>query len=385
MKFQHQQQKEKEEAALRSNKRNKNGTCKRWTWRNKYKRESVKLQKYTIIPFHRDYKDWLWFWNQFMVEVDGSGIPEMSKFNYLLELVKGKPKEDILGLPHSVDDNKEAKRILEQTFGKEAKVHKALIKELEGLPTITSIYKVSNIHEFYNKQARVVRTLVTMKTLETAQSCVYTLMDKLGPVREILVQKNDKLEEWGLEELTENLRRYVERNPLRDEKSNTGKPDGGSKHPLRRKEPLLFGRSGEVPARRKFSCAYCHSNDHFSANCTKVLNLESRKSILRQNKMCFNCTGTGHIAAECKSRGCKKCQRKHHTSLCEEKDATVDPAQSLKAEEGISSYFEKTTTLHGTVLAKVGTRTVRVMFDTGAGSSYVCTEVITKQRLKPVR
>ncbi len=51
----------------------------------------------------------------------------------------------------------------------------------------------------------------------------------------------------------------------------------------------------------------------------------------------------------------------------------------------MSSHFEKTTTLHGTVLAKIGTQTVRVMFDTGAGSSYVCTEVITKQRLKPVR
>ena len=51
----------------------------------------------------------------------------------------------------------------------------------------------------------------------------------------------------------------------------------------------------------------------------------------------------------------------------------------------MSSYFEKTTTLHGTVLAKVGTQTVRVMLDTGAGSSYICTEVITEQRLKQVR
>ena len=347
--------------------------------------QSVKLQKYTITPFYGEYKDWLRFWNQFMVEVDGSGIAEISKFNYLLELVKGKPKEDILGLPHSADGYKEAKRILEQTYGKETKVHKALIKELEGLPTITSIHKISNIHEFYNKLARVVRTLVTMKKLETAQSCVYTLMDKLGPVREVLVQKDDKWEEWGLEELTENLRLYVERNPLRDEENNTGKPDGSSKHLLQRKENLLFGKSGGMLARRKPSCVYCHSNDHFSINCTKVLSVESRKSILRQNKICYNCTGTGHTAAECKSRGCKKCQRKHHTSLCEEKDATVDPAKSLGAEKGMSSYFEKTTTLHGTVLAKVGTQTVRVMLDTGAGSSYICTEVITEQRLKPVR
>ena len=51
----------------------------------------------------------------------------------------------------------------------------------------------------------------------------------------------------------------------------------------------------------------------------------------------------------------------------------------------MSSYFEKTTTLHGTVLAKVGTQTVRVMLDTGAGGSYICTKVITEQRLKPVQ
>ena len=209
--------------------------------------QSVKLQKYTITPFYGESKDWLRLWNQFMVELDGPGIDEISKFNYLLELVKGKPKENILGLPHSADGYKEAKRILKLTYGKETKVHKVLIKELEGLPTITSIHKISNIHEFYNKLARAVRTLVTMKKLETVQSCAYTLMDKLGPVREVLMQKDDKWEEYGLEMLT----------------------------------------------RRKSSCAYCHSNDHFSTNCTKVLSVESRKSMLRQNKMCYNCTGTG--------------------------------------------------------------------------------------------
>lgn len=63
----------------------------------------VKLHKYTITPFSGEYKDWLRFWNQFTVKVDGSGISEISKFNYLLELVKGKPKEDILGLRHTED------------------------------------------------------------------------------------------------------------------------------------------------------------------------------------------------------------------------------------------------------------------------------------------
>ena len=56
--------------------------------------QAVKLQKYTITPFNGDYKDWIQFWNQFTVEVDGSAISNISKFHYLLELTKGKPRED---------------------------------------------------------------------------------------------------------------------------------------------------------------------------------------------------------------------------------------------------------------------------------------------------
>ena len=56
------------------------------------KPQAVKLQRYTNTLFEGDFKDWLRFWNQFYVEVDGSSMVEISKFNYLLELVKGNPK-----------------------------------------------------------------------------------------------------------------------------------------------------------------------------------------------------------------------------------------------------------------------------------------------------
>ena len=103
---------------------------------------------------------------------------------------------------------------MEMTFGKDIKVHKALIKDLESLPSITSIHKIRDIHEFYSKLSRTVRTVATMKRLQGAQSYVYSIMDKLGPVRETMAQKDDDWEEWGLEELVENLRRYTDRNAV---------------------------------------------------------------------------------------------------------------------------------------------------------------------------
>ena len=158
----------------------------------------VKLQKYTITPFEGDYKDWTRFWNQFTVEVDGSTISKISKFNYLLELTKGKPRNDILVLPHTVEGYKEAKRILTETYGKYFKVNRALVKELEGLKPITGINKIASIHDQYNRLARVVRTLATMKKLDSVQSMAYSLMNKLGPVQRILVQGDNNWEEWKL-------------------------------------------------------------------------------------------------------------------------------------------------------------------------------------------
>ena len=85
------------------------------------KPQSVKLQRYTITPFMGDYKNWIRFWNQFLVEVDGSAISKISRFIYLLELelAKVKPREVILGLPHTEDGYDEAKKkkILSDIYG----------------------------------------------------------------------------------------------------------------------------------------------------------------------------------------------------------------------------------------------------------------------------
>ena len=131
------------------------------------------------------------------------------------------------------------------TFGKDIKVHKALIKDLESLPNITSLSRIKDIHDFHGQLSRIIRTLATMK-LQDAQSYVYNIMDKLGPVREAMAQKDDNWEEWGLEELVENLRKYTDRNPLPD----THTPSNEVKKPVanqgshqRRGDKLLMSGS----------------------------------------------------------------------------------------------------------------------------------------------
>ena len=195
------------------------------------------------------------------MDEDSSKISEISKCNYLLELVDGELKEHILGLPHTPEGYNEAKTNLEVTFGKDIKVHKALIKDLEALPKRTSVHKIKEIHEFYTQLSKTVHPLATMKKLEGAQSYVYSIMDKLGPVREAMAQKDDDWEEWGLEELVENLRKYTDGNPLPLVESSPlasfdTVPGNKDSHPKREDKLLMSGGNFRQPPKAS-PCLYC--------------------------------------------------------------------------------------------------------------------------------
>jgi len=59
--------------------------------------------------------------------------------------------------------------------------------------------------------------------------------------------------------------------------------------------------------------------------------------------------------------------------------------QKQGTEKNLGGSCSATTTLHPTVVAKVGSLDVRVMIDTGASSSYVCSDIITELSLQPKR
>ena len=125
-------------------------------------------------------------------------------------------------------------------------------------------------------------------------------MDKLEPVREIIVQQDDNWEDYNLEKLVENMKRYVERNPLQNEWDCNYRDDcNRQRHQDYRKEKLLMQQSRTI-------CFYCEKGDHSTNKCTRVLEVVSRHGILRKKGVCFNCTSTGHRVSHCKSRACFK-------------------------------------------------------------------------------
>ena len=215
------------------------------------KKPNVKLQKLSISPYYGDTVDYLRFSAQFNTEIDQTGLDEVTKLNYLLSLTKGKPRDEISGLPHNAEGYQEAKRILEQKYGKDSVVFKTLVLELEKLPSIRNLYQKNDINEFSRHFSKIVRTLKTMGKLSSVEGNVHSVFSKLGPLRECLAAASDDWENWSLSQLAEKLENYVDRNNLTEKWSSDNKFDKNSQS-----HRYSQDRPGEAHRNSKFDKGY---------------------------------------------------------------------------------------------------------------------------------
>ena len=116
---------------------------------------------------------------------------------------------------------------------------------------------------------------------------------------------------------------------------------------------------------------------HKSGDCPKVVTSSDRKQTLAKRRLCFNCTGSGHRAAECSSKtSCQNCDRRHHTSICEKEEEIQHVVLTAAKKEGEGIF--------PIVTVKVNGITCRALIDSGAGSSYASAKLIGLLNQKPV-
>ena len=95
----------------------------------------------------------------------------------------------------------------------------------------------------------------------------------------------------------------------------------------------IFNRKPKVTR----PCTYC-AETHRPERCDKITSVEERRSILQRQQRCLNCLGLKHTKSQCYSKGrCMKCKRKHHTSICEEKQENPNQSSSYQMKENSNS------------------------------------------------
>ena len=315
--------------------------------------KNAKLPKLDITNFSGKVSDWLPFWNIFEAEIDATEMPAVSKFGYLKELLEPKVRAEIEGLPFNSEGYERAKNILKSEYGRTSEIINAHIQEILNLPVITGT-SPTKVHEFYRILAHNVRSLQTLGKVERVNGNTRNVLEKLKGIKADLVRGQDNWQDWDLPQLVIALKRW------RDINTTDNPPSDQNKPPPRRpgsRSNLYHTKDGE---RKKRDCVYCNETTHSSKDCTKVATTTERKKYLTDRKLCFNCTGVKHRAAECKSNTtCQICQEKHHTSICP------------KSKHHLLTTAEKhAPVVYPIVIVNVEGVKCRALLDTGAGNSY---------------
>ncbi|XP_053388885.1 uncharacterized protein LOC123544379 [Mercenaria mercenaria] len=144
-------------------------------------------------------------------------------------------------------------------------------------------------------------------------------------------------------------------------------------------------RNPEATERK--ACVFC-SEQHSPIDCTKVTTYQSRIDIFKNKQLCFNCLGS-HQVSKCRSNfRCRRCQRKHYTSIRDRKSAqptapTVPTAQTIldqQRNQQATAILHSSTQSPSNVLLKTAIAPVRnqqfrvdatILFDERAQHSFI--------------
>ena len=89
-------------------------------------------------------------------------------------------------------------------------------------------------------------------------------------------------------------------------------------------------------------CTY-GAETHRPEKCDKITSVEERRSILQRQQRCLN--RLKHTKIQCYSKGrCVKCKKKHHTSICGEKQGNPTQSSSYQMKENKNSNSSQSPT-----------------------------------------
>ena len=310
---------------------------------------------------------------------------------------------DISGFSHNAEGYKKARKILQQKYGKDCVVFKTLVLELENLPAIRHIHQKREINDFSQRFSKIVRTLTTMGKIASVDGTVHSVFSRLGPLRENIAATNDDWETWSLSKLAEELERYVDRNNLnsdkwsseykydnhrqsdrhgQSDKTNQSDRYNRSDRHSNPKDKLFYNGDNKFQDNKK-RCIFCNYTNHEANNCLKVLDLSKRRDIIKTKNLCYVCLKEGHMASKCRANLCSKCNRRHNIVICDEEKTTIPSGHETT--DVVMTSLQKGGTIHSTAMVEINGIQCRIMIDTGATKSYICTDLLHKLNIKPCR
>ena len=291
-----------------------------------------RLPKLQLPTFSGNPLEWLTFWDSFNVAHNSNpNVEGVQKFNCLRAQLTGDAARVIAGFPLRNTNYIQAVDLLKTRFGQPQNIISTHRQVLLNLPRPTS--ELSSLRQFYDFMETHVRGLTFLGKSQDSYGdlLVPIIFGKLpNELRRNLAREHSN-PEWTFPQLREAIYKEIEileaGNHIPADNTITTNPSPSftaslltQQHSETRKPPPPWSQTPTTPKQKK--CVYC-KKPHSSNNCKIITDCTKRWTVVKEEKLYFNCLGH-HRSSACQSKNrCRICKGKHHTSFC-----TTEPAES---------------------------------------------------------
>ncbi|XP_055856663.1 uncharacterized protein LOC129919682 [Episyrphus balteatus] len=135
------------------------------------------------------------------------------------------------------------------------------------------------------------------------------------------------------------------------------------------------------------SCSVCSSNHKiFACDKFRAFDVKKRIGFVKDNKLCTNCLGSGHLDEKCRSANtCRTCRIRHHSLLHDDSPSTSSkiPSNYSQSYCSISEHQVLLGTAIVDILDNSGRyQPARVLFDNGSHLSFITENCMRRLKLK---
>lgn len=374
----------------------------------------TRLPKLSLPCFAGNPLLWQTFWDSFDAAVHSNPIlSKVQKFNYLRSQLQDDAAKTIAGFPLTSENYDHSVELLKERFGQNHKIVNAHMQALLALPSPSN--NMVSLRSFYDSVENHIRGLSALgKSKDSYGTLLVPIVLGKLPIetRRNLAREHPDLE-WTIDDLREAILKeirvfeagvYVNSSslPISQESMSVTAAFYAGTHSTRQKNTS-----------KNHVCTYC-KGVHSSTLCTIVTDHQKRSEHVKKEGLCFNCLGK-HKVAQCTSRNrCRKCNRKHHTSLCNTSASNTPPSNNNMPPSTSNPPPEsKTTTTVTTTLASTDSQasvlfnpsgsicllktavatvstnkssaTANILFDEGAQRSFISQTLADALQLNPSR
>jgi hypothetical protein len=340
---------------------------------------SFKLSRISLPKFSGNFAEWKSFHDLFSASVDKNpSLSGAEKMVYLKSSLLGEAASIISSFQATEQHYKEAWESVINRYDNKKEIVFSHLKKFDDFKPLRD-ESSTGLHSLADNINELVRSLKVLGELVDAWDTIliYYSVKKLDP--ETRKQWSlDQAEETDLPELKEFVTFIESRaRALADSNSSSSSQKRFISSGQSSSEKKNLSSSHHVSTESSSrSCLKCSKPHHlYQCNDFAAMGVQDRKSLVVDNKLCFNCMFSGHSSRNCPVNfKCRHCGLKHHRLLHQDSTTESSPApvSSLLA----TSKFSDKVVLLSTLLVKIRDatgkfQTCRAFLDTGSETNFV--------------